>query len=377
MRAIICALLVLVSGSVEAAARQGARQVPPSGQNTGRLDVVDPLRRDPFQSGARRWQLFVYPEASRQRAYATDSILLRDMVGNHYYDQDSTVLAGWKKASAAAGSLTTTRRSPLILLLPGQGVAAFNYRYLAESLVNQGFVVAVLDLPYLGYARGSDGRFRRASDDPLAKSEDAAAWKPRFADWARDVSLSLDALQRSRLAKDIDFTRITAAGHSLGGTVAVDSCSSDRRIVACADFEGAPFGTRIESEGPVKPTLFVLSRSLKPDRPLVKPDASSPMFAFLRGEAPVDAWAVSVGGGSHMSFSDAPLVMPDTITRFGGEVMNPARSMTVYSTILGAFAKAYAPGGGGARAFDRKLAALPEVRATLVPTGQPAGRIEP
>ena len=70
-----------------------------------------------------------------------------------------------------------------------------------------------------------------------------------------------------------------------------------------------------------------------------------------------------------MSFSDAPLVMPDTITRFGGEVMTPERSMAVYSTILGAFAKAYAPGGAGARAFDRQLATLPEVRATQVPTG--------
>jgi hypothetical protein len=39
----------------------------------------------------------------------------------------------------------------------------------------------------------------------------------------------------------------------------------------------------------------------------------------------------------HMSFSDAPFVMPDTITRFGGELLDALRTREILSRILLAF----------------------------------------
>jgi dienelactone hydrolase len=331
----------------------------------GRLTVVDETRRDLRTPEPRTWDIWLYPWAGQRRSYLADPELAAAMVRDKYYDRSAATVTGWQGRRLRLRGGKSAKPRPLILLMPGQGVAAFNYTFLAEALVARGFAVAVLDLPYLGYARGGDGTIRRAADDPASQSEVAADWAPRIADWEADLSASIDALQRSRYAGRIDFGRIVAAGHSLGGAVALDACKAEPRVAACADFEGAPLGTRTEKEGADKPVLFVLSRSLKPDRPVVAP--AGPLIAFLEGRGTTrDAWSVAVGGGSHMSFSDAPLVMPDTITRFGGEVMSPARSMALYADVLAAFARSYLPRGGKAAAFGKALSTMPEVRTANV-----------
>jgi hypothetical protein len=88
------------------------------------------------------------------------------------------------------------------------------------------------------------------------------------------------------------------------------------------------------------------------------------MFAMLNaGEAP--GWVVAVTGGGHMSFSDAPEVMPGALTRFGGELMTASRSRTVYVTLLDRFLdQAWSR---GAQTFERSLGDLPEVTSVLSP----------
>ena len=345
-----------IAAKSEAPATPISHAIPVTDASRTTLDGVRP----------RRWNLWIYKSNDRPRLYAPDHGLLRAMADQKYFDQASDKVIDWSGRILPGGDQKAPRRQPLILLLPGQGIAAFHYGYLARELTRRGFVVAVVDLPYIGFARGPDRKLRTASDDPLAASEEPAAWNPRVAEWETDLSLSLDALARSRVASMIDFKQILVAGHSLGGAVALDACALDRRVAACADFEGAPLGTRTVETGPVKPTLYVLSRSLKPDRPFIAIDPKSPKEAFLAKGLPVDVWAVGIGGGSHMSFSDAPVVMPDTLSRFGGSLMNAARSMTLYPDLLSAFAKAYLPGGRGEDDFRRAMAAMPETRAVMM-----------
>lgn len=99
--------------------------------------------------------------------------------------------------------------------------------------------------------------------------------------------------------------------------------------------------------------------------PTVKPGEPDPaehlLASLAQRGAPV--WTLHITGGSHTSFSDAPEVLPHTLSRFGGELMSAERSMTLYTAIVDAFARAYAPGGGGDAAFQQFSDAAPEIRS--------------
>jgi hypothetical protein len=48
-------------------------------------------------------------------------------------------------------------------------------------------------------------------------------------------------------------------------------------------------------------------------------------------------WMGHVAGTGHLSFSDAPFVMPTTISRFGGKVIDPKRGLDVIGSTLRSF----------------------------------------
>ena len=63
--------------------------------------------------------------------------------------------------------------------------------------------------------------------------------------------------------------------------------------------------------------------------------------APLRQASSRPAYYVEVHGVGHISFSDAPYVMPSTITRFGGDILTADRTRVVTSHILLTFLGAY------------------------------------
>lgn len=368
------AALILSTTATARGDQHPARHHANSAQGQFSFLVTDPHRRDPVvPEEARKWMVRLYlptdgPGSDRRSAYAEDAALVRAMKAEGYYDVAPETLEAW--LTTPGPDMPRRDRDqpvPLITLSPGQGVAAFNYSHLAAELVKRGFAVAVIDHPYVGISRLSDGRMMKWKDDPMLQ-EEQARWTERFADWARDIPITLDALAKRPEAGRLDLTGVTAVGHSLGGAIALDACAIDDRISACADFEGAPFGTLTERNGPAKPVLFVLSRAARADRPSRTPDFCHPMFAFLASGAS-SAWAVEVTGGSHMSFSDAPLVMPGTLSRFGGTLMEAGESMAAYATLATAFASAYRPGGGGAPAFETRLSELSAAKAAFTGPG--------
>lgn len=337
------------------------------------LELADPDRADPLVSGERRWHVQLYYPAQAgtgaARPYASDPVLLARMRSGGYYDVAPEVLARW---AARPGPARLDARAidavlPLVTLSPGSGMAAFNYAELASAIARRGYAVAVIDHPYLGISHLSGGRILSNRDDPMQQGDDPAAWRPRVLEWARDVSVTLDALPAQQPVRDaglrLDPLRMLAIGHSLGGTVAVETCTREPRASACADFEGAVEGTSAYTAGTRRPTLLALSRSAKPDRPLETPDLARAPWDFLARGDQAGNWAVAISGGSHMSFSDAPREMPDTLTRFGGTLMDAARSEQVYVGIVDALARAYFPGGGGSATMARFFADIPEARA--------------
>ena len=55
-------------------------------------------------------------------------------------------------------------------------------------------------------------------------------------------------------------------------------------------------------------------------------------------------YKVKIRGTGHLSFSDAPFVMPDTITRFGGNILEPQAAFTRVTAYLLAFFDEYLKG---------------------------------
>ncbi len=342
-------------------------------QTVGRQSfvVTDSARADPVAPAHRRaWMVDLYYPAESAGApgpYANDDAILATMIAQGYYNVPEADLRSWAQTPAPAtdnARRTRGRALPLILLSPGSGVVRFNYSRLAAALVARGYIVAVVDHPYVGLSRLPDGRVLDASEDPAQQSEDPSDLTPRVLEWSRDLSVVLDRLAGpSFQALRIDLDHVIAVGHSTGGAIALDACASEPRIDACMDFEGGLFGSRAETDGVAKPVLVTASRAR--GRPRVQSNAAEEMMAALaqRG-APV--WYVRVTGGSHMSFSDAPTMMPETLTHFGGEVMTPERSDAVYGGMVDAFARTYVLGSGDAAKFAAFLAGLPEAE-TLRP----------
>ncbi len=149
--------------------------------------VQDTTRKDTLKPRLiRSWNVdLYYPTDSasmRKSPYLEDEVILKKLEADKYYGISQSALESWGTkpgpAIRNAPQLTNERR-PLVIILPGMGTIRANYAILASKFVNRGFVVAVIDLPYLGLQRLPDGRILQADDDPLATSEDPAAYAPR------------------------------------------------------------------------------------------------------------------------------------------------------------------------------------------------------
>ncbi|MDT0644816.1 hypothetical protein RM553_18390 [Zunongwangia sp. F363] len=128
-----------------------------------------------------------------------------------------------------------------------------------------------------------------------------------------------------------------AAGHSLGGNVAIISGEKDKRIRAAVNLDG---GTFIEKySDPKIPTLTIRSQpdyteeEIKDKRFTLKEwdemgkNIDSSFNSFL--SSATNSYEIKITGAGHMSFSDAPFVLPKMITRFGGKIIDSNKAWTI------------------------------------------------
>jgi pimeloyl-ACP methyl ester carboxylesterase len=352
------------------------------------LHVIDSSRTDPLASGhLREWMVtLLYPASapanSAREHYIADNALLTEMLRE---TQDEAIGRELRQSAALGTDIVvnarpTSSQYPLVLLSPGYGEVGRLYVYLACAIVNKGFAVALVDHPYLGLVRLPDGRFLRAPDDPNSSNSDPGALRPEINGWTRDLSVVLDRLFESqdKTGVRLDFRRVAAAGHSTGGTIALDACGRDPRVRACMDFDGTPDGSQTQIHGPGGPTLVVLSSADYSDDDLKRLGRtreaqnerreavlSALEGVLIKGTGP--GWIATVQGGGHMSFSDAPQVSPSQLRRFGGAYMIASRSQEVYAALTTTFARAYFPGGSGGEALKRFQTNVSEVTFIAVP----------
>ncbi len=301
-----------------------------------------------------------YPAQQRGNlaAYASKT-LLASIAKSGYYDQSANTIQSWAnvKTHAYENAKAIPDRAPLLIFLPGAGVYGFQYTAFAEEFASRGYVVALVD--YFS----SQAPKRSYGDEDFAAMEN---------DMAKAAVATLKALSASSQWSDrVRLDRVGIVGHSIGGAAAIAAARLDRRFVASGDLDGAPFGESIR--GAVAPVQVLRSKPIYSDADLSKHGRSREQwdkmgqearktwteFEAKSGATKVEIW--SVQGTGHFSFSDAPFVMPDAITRFGGNTTTAERGHQVITTCLVEFFDGYVGQGAGPKSAPKRCSTFAEI----------------
>ncbi len=323
---------------------------------------IERIHRDPKSGGpldiiVQLW----YPSdaaVSTTVPYLSEPQLGPTLLATGYYRQDSTVLTEWMCASLPAVRDAPVRqgRYPLVTMSVGLGMIRANYSLLAMDLASHGYVIAMVESPMAGMMIDAAGQ---VVTDTSTTGPTAAEHRERVSQWASDVGQVLRELRAGQkgfrvLQGRIDWSAVGAIGHSSGGLVAMQACESVQEVRGCIDMDGgivtpeneplAPF----VATGVTKPVLVLRSQPIYSDADLARRGLTRTQWRqragagltgwdslAARSRIPLQiAW---IAGTGHLSFSDAPFVMPTTITRFGGAVIDPMRSRGVVTQLVLAF----------------------------------------
>jgi pimeloyl-ACP methyl ester carboxylesterase len=298
--------------------------------------------------------------------YIPNPALLQALKDEPHDGQAPALIDAWKDIRTAATLDAPLSRKiakcPLLFFSHGLGESRSTYTAFAQDLASHGYIVVCIDHPYGGITILTDGRVISTGDDPDAGSTEAT---PRMVEaWARDASFVLDRLASpaktdgaalERVARHIDLSRVGMLGHSLGGAAALEACRADSRFKACVDLDGAPFG-KVTQEGVKRPTLVMRSQPIYSDEDLAKRGRTRAQWeemgrqgklmwdSMLPRDKSTPVYTVKPKGTGHMSYSDAPFVMPDTITRFGGRIIDARRGYEIITRYILAFFDKYLDG---------------------------------
>jgi dienelactone hydrolase len=310
------------------------------------------------------------PAKGAKAPYLIEPGLEKMLRQQHYYDVDDATLGAWSvlRTHSILGAPPAAGRHPLLLFSVGLGVIRANYTSIAEELASHGILVAQVESPFQGAMVLPNGR---EILDSSGRYEDTGGHRRGVADWSGDMSFALDELQRGslsssakRVAATVEWSRIGAAGHSSGGLAAVATCERDARVRACINMDGGIVSPEQEpladfaTHGLTKPALFLRSHPVYSDEDLARRHLTRAQWE-KRGEAGKAALADlasrsggklttdSIEGTGHFSFSDAPFVMPTTITRFGGKILPARRSWLIVTRTLRAYLDRQLRGAGG------------------------------
>jgi len=355
--------------------------------------LVDASRKDrEFPDGRPITLQLWYPVDATQSSVPTAPYLVEHgladaLASQGYYGVESATLAGWSNLATHShvDAKPLDGRRPLATFSVGLGVLRANYTTIAEELASQGYVFALVESPLAGCMMRPDGKLVQETTNRL---DDPAEHRAAIDAWTLDVRFVLDRLAAkegasilSAVGATIDWKRVAAIGHSSGGLVAMQLAGVDERVRAAVDLDGGlvtpdrePLA-RCAADGAKRPSLLLRSKPLYDDadfarRGITREDwekRGAPTKAALEAfsaasKAPFVVAAVA--GTGHLSFSDAPFVMPDTITRFGGKPIDPARGRWEITTAVRTFLEdAFADRAGGA--FTAALKDLPEIEIQL------------
>ncbi len=324
---------------------------------TGRFAVgrvadhwIDSSRTEPFaRSVDARRELMVYVwypatagGAAKRAPYIPDVDKIAGSIGESTLRSFfGTALAAVLAARVESASLerapfaSEAGQAPLLLFSPGFEESVLTYSAQVEDLASHGYIVVGIDHPYDSWAvRFPDGRvvpFAQAQWDAAQKKPNGAvayqlAQIPLRADDIRFVLNRLIASGRTPsreapFAGHIDWTKIGALGHSLGGVAAASACRTDARIRACmnedAEDDGRPWDGGVAALPIKQPFLFFATghsiyASARTPAPSAEALAQMKLTraqfdsAANQNQRNEDAALASMPGGSYRIMAEAP-----------------------------------------------------------------------
>ena len=215
----------------------------PSKVGTRVVQMVDPVRADPFLwNGSKRELLvrFWYPasisEGCERAAYTSPAVW-------SYFSQ----LVGFSlpevRTNSCLDAPITEGPHPVVVFTHGYTGTFTDYTMLCEDLASRGYVVAAVDHTYEATAvEFPDGQFVKSifgshlAEDTLLG--DGQSLSLAVSVRSKDLKFVVDELARLNgesggpFAGQLDLTRIAVAGHSLGGLAALLELKQDARFKA-------------------------------------------------------------------------------------------------------------------------------------------------
>ncbi|CAH0039590.1 unnamed protein product [Clonostachys rhizophaga] len=152
----------------------------------------------------------------------------------------------------------THQRFPLAIFSSGAGNSRLMYSLMAMSLASEGYVVVTVDHPYdADLVEFPDGMIIKSANI----SEDTESLKKLTQVRAADLSYVVSDLKRTSslpagVRESIDFSKLVAYGHSLGGASAASVIKADSQFLGGVDLDGRLVDP-VLSEGIEEPFLLL------------------------------------------------------------------------------------------------------------------------
>lgn len=255
-------------------------------------------------------------------------------------------------------------RFPVVIVSPAWTATCSQYVFLAEELASHGFLVVGIDHSYGSHRTiFPDGRIIGtvlnksldcSSDEALEAS--VRMFEAQLAIRTADVRFALDELERfdrddpsGFLTGRIALSHVGVCGHSFGGAVAADACTTDARFKAGINLDGLIFGAPTTKKIG-KPFLLVSDDGFIPTPAEVRAldDKARRYWTFQSRNAQCVRQSLAGGSGywftlrgaSHMNFHDIALYSP--LRRFtGAGPIPPQRAMEITNAYILAFLQTY------------------------------------
>jgi predicted dienelactone hydrolase len=228
-------------------------------------------------------------------------------------------------------------RLPVLLLSP-MGFPPLFLSAIAEELASAGNVVVGVNHTYeTSVTVFADGNIVQMNPDAIggALGPNTGDYKQVFAERgevceykAADLASVANHLERldttpvGLAAEMLDFTRIAALGHSMGGNAALEWCRGDTRCKAAVNLDGALWST-VGSVGVPRPVLQILTPhpefEMNGEQAVAAGITQDPAWHDAERALAFDGWrtvertgepacTVQVSGATHMSFMDLPFL---------------------------------------------------------------------
>ncbi|MGX6603391.1 hypothetical protein ACWKSP_14805 [Micromonosporaceae bacterium Da 78-11] len=131
---------------------------------------------------------------------------------------------------------------PLVVLLPGLGLAAPQYTAVASALAARGYLVAGVTPTYSAELTVLNTHPVRATNAGAPPDLGGPRGAELLAVWADDARFAADQAAL-RFGGQVDVAHTVYLGHGLGGAAAVEACRADPRCAGAATLAGDPAPT--------------------------------------------------------------------------------------------------------------------------------------